>query len=320
MQFSHIHQSLHIVGFVCFGQQFFEIPHVFYSSLRMNKLCIILFFAATALFGPAMASEPDNAYFADAEKQIAAVAAQLSASRYNDAEQDNLAKQVGELLGAALKHDNSFKYPFDSLKTDISIVVSPDSRLRIFTWFAVSDAGNYHYYGFMQYNDKQAQKVKLFELNDCGSYVENYDNMTLTPQNWRGMLYYGIVEKKYHGEMIYTLLGWDGCGLYTTRKVIEPLSFSDKGQPRFGKSMIKVGRKKMKRLVFEYNKRATMMIQYDEALGVIVLDHLAVMGTQDTDNPMFYGPDMSYDALKFEDGMWFYQSNIKYQRPAAKKR
>ncbi len=280
----------------------------------MNKLCIILILATTVLCRPVSANEPDDTYFADTEKQIASLAAQMSASRYKDAEQDTLAKQVGELLGTALKHSNSFKYPFDSLKTDLSIVVSPDSRLRIFTWFAVNDAGNYHYYGFLQYNDKQAQKVKLFELNDCGSNVENYDNLTLTPQNWRGMLYYGIVEKKYQGDVIYTLLGWDGCGLYTTRKIIEPLFFNDKGQPRFGKSMIKVGRKKTKRLVFEYNKRATMMIQYDDALDLIVLDHLAVMGTQDTDNPMFYGPDMSYDALKFEDGNWFYQSNIVYKR------
>ena len=76
----------------------------------------------------------------------------------------------------------------------------------------------------------------------------------------------------------------------------------------------------MKRLVFEYNKRATMMIQYDEALDLVVLDHLAVLGTQDTSNPMFYAPDMSYDALKFEDGMWFYQSNIVYKRPAKGKK
>ena len=286
----------------------------------MNRLCIILILATMALCRPVSANEPDVTYFVDAEKQIMAVAAQLSASRYNDAEQDTLAKQIGELLGTALNHSNSFRYPFDSLQTDICKVVSPDGRLRIFTWFAVGDAGNYHYYGYLQYNDKQAQKVRLFELNDNGSNVENYDNLTLTPQNWRGMLYYGIVEKKYQGDVIYTLLGWDGCGLYTTKKIIEPLIFNEKGQPRFGKSMIKVGRKKTKRLVFEFNKRATMMIQYDDALDLIVLDHLAVMGTQDTDNPMFYGPDMSYDALKFEDGNWFYQANIVYKRPAKGKK
>ncbi|MBR6081875.1 MAG: hypothetical protein IKP62_02995 [Salinivirgaceae bacterium] len=252
------------------------------------------------------------------ENQIVGLASQLSASRYKDALQDTLAVQVGQLLGEALKREGSFEYPFDSLKNDVCQVVSPDGRVRIFTWFAVGDAGDYHYYGYLQYHDKQAKKVRLFELTDNGAQLESYDNQTFTPQNWRGMLYYGIVERKHQGEVIYTLLGWDGCGLYTTRKIIEPLTFTEKGQPRFGKSVIKVGRKKMKRLVFEYNKRATMMIQYDENLDLIVLDHLAVMGTQDTSNPMFFAPDMSYDALKFEDGIWFYQSNIKYQRPAVK--
>ena len=119
--------------------------------------------------------------------------------------------------------------------------------------------------------------------------------------------------------MVYTLLGWDGCGLHTTKKVVEPMFFTNKGQPRFGRMMVKVGRKKTKRLVFEYNKRATMMIQYDSQLGMIVMDHLAVMGTQDTDNPMFFGPDMSYDGMKFEDDMWIYTPKIEYKRPKPKK-
>lgn len=286
----------------------------------MGRFHLILIF--TAIFsGLSVSAEtkPDSV-FCTFENQIVELASQLSATRYKDAQQDTLAVQIGRLLGDALKRDGSFDYPFDSLKTDVCQVVSPDGRVRIFTWFSVGDAGNYHYYGYLQYHDKQAKKVRLFELNDTEAKLESYDNQTFTPQNWRGMLYYGIVEKKHQGEVIYTLLGWDGCGLYTTRKIIEPLTFTEKGQPRFGKSMIKVGRKKMKRLVFEYNKRATMMIQYDADLDLIVLDHLAVMGTQDTDNPMFFAPDMSYDALKFEDGMWFYQSNIVYKRPAKGKK
>lgn len=286
----------------------------------MGRFHLILIL--TAIFsGLSVAAEtkPDSV-FCTFENRIVELASQLSATRYKDAQQDTLAVQIGRMLGEALKRDGSFDYPFDSLKTDVCQVVSPDGRVRIFTWFSVGDAGNYHYYGYLQYHDKQAKKIRLFELNDTEAKLESYDNQMFTPQNWRGMLYYGIVEKKHQGEVIYTLLGWDGCGLYTTRKIIEPLTFTEKGQPRFGKSMIKIGRKKMKRLVFEYNKRATMMIQYDADLDLIVLDHLAVMGMQDTDNPMFLAPDMSYDALKFEDGMWFYQSNIVYKRPAKGKK
>ena len=265
------------------------------------------------LWQSAMAEHEVDSVLVGLETELAGLSEQLAQSRYDDARQDSLATRINDLLGNALKRDNSFEYSFDSLKNNISIVASPDGRLKVFTWFSVGDAGNYHYYGYLQYNDKQDRKINLFELKDCGSNVENYENLTLTPQNWRGMLYYAVVEKKNQGDVTYTLIGWDGCGLYTTKKIIEPLTFTDKGQPRFGKSMIKVGRKKLKRLVFEYNKRASLMVQYDATLDMIVFDHLTIMGTQETDNPMFFAPDMSYDALKFEDGVWFYQSNIKYK-------
>ena len=282
----------------------------------MGRLRIILFIAAVAMWQPTMAEQDADSVLVGIETELAGLSEQLAATRYSDASQDTLATRISQMLGEALRRDNSFDYPFDRLKNNISFVASPDGKLRIFTWFSVGDAGNYHYYGYLQYNDKQNRQVKLFELNDCGSNVENYENMTFSPQNWRGMLYYAVVEKKSQGDVSYTLIGWDGCGLYTTKKIIEPLTFTDKGQPRFGKSMIKVGHKKLKRLVFEYNKRASLMVQYDANLDMIIFDHLTIMGTQETDNPLFFAPDMSYDALKFEDGTWFYQTNIKYKRPA----
>ena len=284
---------------------------------KMRRLGSIVFLVASAI--AAQASAVSDSTFIRLEAQMNEVAAELSATRYKDALQDSLEAKLRTMLGSALKMEKSFEYPFDSLKANISIVTSNDERVRIFTWFSVGDAGNYHYSGFIQYNDKSAHQVRLFELNDCSDKMENIDNLTLTPQNWFGMIYYGIVDVKCRDGMVYTLLGWDGCGLYTTKKAIEPLIFTDKGQPRFGKMMVKVGRKKSKRLVFEYNKRATMMIQYDSQLDMIVMDHLSVFGDQDTDNPMFFSPDMSYDGMKFEDDMWIYVPKIEYKRPKPKK-
>ena len=176
----------------------------------MSRFRIILIIAALfSFFSVAAETKPDSV-FCNLENQIVGLASQLSASRYKDALQDTFAVQIRQLLGETLKREGSFEYPFDSLKNDVCQVVSPDGRVRIFTWFAVGDAGNYHYYGYLQYHDKQAKKVRLFELTDNGAQLESYDNQTFTPQNWRGMLYYGIVEKKHQGEVIYPLLGWDG--------------------------------------------------------------------------------------------------------------
>ena len=283
-------------------------------KLRYIFLCVALFCSGSVF---AVSATADTTLMRT-ERELLQVARELSATRYKDHLQDSLSQNLKMMFAVALKKDGSLKYAFDSLKNDISIVTSPNGLVRIITWFSVDDAGNYRYNGFLQYHDKDAKKDRLFELVDCSETIENAENQTLAPQNWYGALYYGIVEKKVNGEPVYTLLGWDGCGLYTTRKIIEPLTFTAKGQPRFGKSMIKVGRKKTKRLLFEYNKRATMMIQYDASLDLIVLDHLAVLGSQDTNNPQFFGPDMSYDALKFENDMWIYQSNIEYKRPVVK--
>lgn len=284
----------------------------------MRVLKVILIFIMLIFSESAFSLIATDSVFVKAERELADVAAQLSASRYKDRLQDSFNLQLKTLFGFALKTEGSFNYPFDSLKSDVSIVTSPDGKMRVITWYAVDDAGNYRYSGFLQYKDKTSKDVRLFVLNDCSETMENAENQTCTPQNWYGAMYYGVVEKKIDGETLYTLLGWDGAGLYTTRKVIETLTFNTKGQPRFGKMVIKVGRKKSKRMLFEYNKRATMMIQYDESLDLIVLDHLAVFGDRDTSNPMFFGPDMSYDALKFENGVWIYQSNIEYKRPVVK--
>lgn len=286
--------------------------------MKVNKLILFLFLLIVSQ--SAVALTGSDSLLVDAEQSIAQLSARLSATRYKDALQDSLSVQISDILGKALEVDGSFNYPFDSIKNDISVVSSTDGRLRIFTWFSVGDAGNYRYFGFLQYNDKSDHQIALFRLNDCSDDMEDVENQILSSQRWFGMMYYGIVETRSPSGTIYTLLGWDGNGLYTTKKIVEPLTFNEFGEPRFGKPMIKIGRRKISRLVFEYNKRASMMINYDANLDVIVMDHLTAMGNQDTDNPMFFGPDMSYDALKFEDGLWLYQPNIEYMRPKAKKR
>ncbi len=287
-----------------------------------NTHRLILFLSL--LWSPlAMSSPVTDTTFVNAEQQMSAIAAKLSESRFKDAIQDSLAHLLHEMLGGVLKNEGSFEYPFDSLKNDVSIVKSSDGRLRLLTWFTVGDAGDYHYYGFLQYDDRSAKKLRLYNLVDNSDALEktpNLENQTLSPQNWYGSLYYSIVEKKGPDGIVYTLLGWDGNGLYTSKKIVEPLVFTEKGQPKFGKLMIKYDRKKAKRLIFEFSKRVTMMVQYDANLDMIVFDHLTDFGERSTGNPMFLGPDMSYDALKFEDGMWLYQSNVTYQRPKAGKR
>ena len=61
-------------------------------------------------------------------------------------------------LVQALKHKNSFNYPFERLHR-ISILYPADSTFRIFTWQLYVDKDTYHQYGAIQMNNSE---LKLF--------------------------------------------------------------------------------------------------------------------------------------------------------------
>jgi len=62
-----------------------------------------------------------------------------------------------------------------------------------------------------------------------------------------------------------------------------------------------------------------MMLIYDTKFNMIVMDHLSPSSPVYNGDYQFYGPDLSFDALKFEDGLWIYESAIDY-KPITKKR
>lgn len=265
----------------------------------------------------AKASHADS-LFVNKEQQIEYLADLLGQTRFDGSVQDSINGQLLPIVEQTLKMKGSFDYDFLNLK-NISVVKSKDKRVRIFTWYTVDEEANYRYYGFIQYNNGQQ---RLIALNDAKEKIVNPNSASLTEKNWWGAVYYAIIENSTSSGKLYTLIGWDGTGLYSTRKVLESLYFTDKGQPRFGKMVFKVGRKKEKRMIFEYNKRATMMLKFDDLLNMIVFDHLAVYGDQDANNPMFLGPDSSHDGLRFQDDVWIHVPNIDYkkQAPVQKKR
>jgi hypothetical protein len=247
------------------------------------------------------------------EKRIEEVALQLSNSRFNDLLQDSLNRSLLQLMDSALNSGSSGNYPFNAL-TQLGLVKSDDNSLRIFTWFTLKNNNSYRYYGFIQFYQKSLKKNYVFRLTDTKENITNPENANLTPQAWYGALYYEMIENKSSTGPVYTLLGWDGNNEFSTKKIIDVLTFTENGKPKFGKPIFKVGKRKDKRLIFEYNKRATMMVSFDKEYDMIILDHLAPINGQDIENQAFYGPDLSYDALKYADDIWNFQSNIDYKR------
>lgn len=211
-------------------------------------------------------------------------------------------------LVRALKTPNSFDYKFDRLKS-ISIQYPQDSSFRIFTWQLYVDKDDYRYYGAIQMNTPD---LKLYPLIDRSANVSDMEmeQALLTPEKWYGALYYNLKETDSKNGKYYLLFGFDGYDLFKKRKIIDVLTFDKSGKPIFGAPVFvdqEKGKPMTKKRVFlEYSAYTSVRLNYDEALEMIVFDHLIPMPGQYNEG-MVNVPDGSYEAYKLQKGLWLYQ-------------
>jgi len=217
------------------------------------------------------------------------------------------------LFRATLSKEGAFDYPFDSLK-HIGKIRSEDGKVRIFTWNLPLVGGYQKYFGFILYK-KDKRNTLIFELNDSRKSVKDPIKEILGSQNWVGALYYSLTEETYQGKTYYLLLGFDFNNIFSSKKIIEVLTFGKDFEPVFGSNVFKVGDVFLARVVFEFSARATMTLRYISDSKTIVFDHLSPSRPDFTDNFQFYGPDFSYDGFKYEKGCWVYVRNLDLRNP-----
>jgi hypothetical protein len=209
-------------------------------------------------------------------------------------------------LVRALKLENSFYYPFDSLYT-ISRLYAPDSSFRIITWQFKKDNLMYLQEGAIQMNLPDGS-LKLFPLFDASMFTEKPLDSVRTRKNWIGAIYYKVIEKEYQGKKYYTLLGFDDYSETSNKKWMEVLTFSPEGEPRFGGPYFSfqqdsVHKATQYRFNIEYKKEAATRFNYDPQMDMIVFDHLVPEGDEprklDT-----YIPDGDFEAFQWKEGRW----------------
>jgi hypothetical protein len=219
-------------------------------------------------------------------------------------ERYNASFKLIKTLVSALKTPYSFNFPFDSLKS-ISIQSSSDKRFRIFGWHVMNNDGSYRYYGTIQMN-KPDGKLELFPLIDYTSVFKNPSDSATTHDKWYGAQYYKIISVLNNVPIpYYVLLGWKGNTIKSTKKIIEILYFKD-GKAHFGMPVFDgdPDNLKKKRIIFEYDRRASMFLNYEPTTNTIVFDHLAPPDPQLKGKFELYGPDFSYDGFKLVNGRW----------------
>ena len=214
-----------------------------------------------------------------------------------------IADSISGLLFNTLNLPGAFDYPFDSLKT-LGKIKSNDQKIRIFTWNVPADDGTSTFYGFLLVREKKDNPPEVIKLNDQLNDVPDVTQVSLTPDRWLGCLIYAIVETNYAGISYYTLLGYDPHDFFVTRKIIDLLWFNEKHEPVFGKAVFHYQKRMQHRVIFEYSAKVSMSLQWNDNLKMIIFDHLSPSKQSQTGNYRYYGPDFSYDGLRFEKGIW----------------
>jgi hypothetical protein len=215
----------------------------------------------------------------------------------------------------ALRVPNSYFYNFDTIK-NISVLPSPDNKFRVITWNLALNNESYRNYGVIQLNPDYINTIKdttnlrsYYPLIDRSEQIKNALDTTVSSEHWFGALYYKIIANTYKKQTYYTLIGWDGNTMMSNKKVVESLYFEN-NEPRFGASIFDLKDKRfkqpLKRMIFEYNNSANMVLRYEPTKNILVQENVAPTRPQDYGHPETYVPDGSYDFYKFnkKTGRW----------------
>ena len=221
----------------------------------------------------------------------------------DDALKAESANKIEQQLSAFFQLSENFDRTFDTL-TFLGQLTSEDDKLRLITFNYPLDDGSFRYHCFLAHKvDESLTNVTI--LKDQQSDWERLNFQTLNPDQWYGALYYKILVNRHKKNTYYTLIGWDGNNSRSNRKVVDVLDLSG-SQPRFGAPIFEKDGRLQHRLIFEYANDANMALNYQEGEKLIVMDHLAPEHPRLKGQFQFYGPDFSYDALKFKKGKWIF--------------
>lgn len=212
--------------------------------------------------------------------------------------------EISRVLSEFLKTPESFEETFE-LK-HLGKITSPDKRINIFTWNYQRPDFTYKYGGVVQYRSGEGNNFLVYELKQTLNQVP-HDR--INHNQWYGCLYYKIIENRYKEMVTYTVFGWDGFNSIVSRKIIDVITVNRNGA-YFGKPIFYMEKGRMERMLFQYNARTVMMLDYEEQNERIIFDHLSPSEPEEKGNFKMYGPDSTYDALEYKKGKWYLKKNI----------
>ncbi|MGI9192566.1 MAG: hypothetical protein ACR2IL_10640 [Chitinophagaceae bacterium] len=208
-----------------------------------------------------------------------------------------------------LKTPGAFTYECPKLKNKISIVDAPDGDFRLYNWEVMRSESDARYYGVIQ--RKSGQILPLVDVSD--QLQRGAEDTILNNGRWFGCLYYNVIAQKLAGQTLYFLMGWNGNGINSERKVIDALSYGADNSAVFGAPVFNMidrnKRRDMNRFVLEYQRGAKVSMNWDAEAKQIILDHCESQ-IGDPAKRYTYVPDGSYDGIRWTGNKWVMAQNV----------
>jgi len=227
-------------------------------------------------------------------------------SAVKDAEKKKLNQEFKDYLLETLLLPESYTYSFPRLKT-IGVIDSPDKSFRIVNWnIQLEDESNLFFGYIVRKGNKK--KNKIIELINK-TIVYEMPTDVIQESNWYGALYYKIIPNKKGKKDLYTVLGWRSNGNISFMKIIDVIQING-NHVKIGANVFQTKTEKLKRIVLEYSKKASVTLRYESKLERIVFDHLSPESPSMKGLYEYYIPDMSYDAYIFENEKWVLKEDV----------
>jgi hypothetical protein len=269
----------------------------------MRQLILILIICTFFSPGNASSQPPVNNTAEVLEKLYSRLV-----DNFDDANRLQINDSIRLIIDRYVVSDTVFNHRFSNLRY-LGQITSPDSLLKIITWNLLLTSGPSRYYCYFIRKQAAGKENKIYRLT--ADYTEDpIVTDTIYYQNdWHGALYYDL--KPYHANdnKCWILLGIDYGNPFISRKIIDVLSFTPENTIVFGKKWFASGENLKFREVFEYASNGMMSLRFSSDSS-IVFDHLVPFSPDMTNDRKYYGPDYSFDAYIFKNGIWKLTVNV----------
>lgn len=274
------------------------------------RLLSLLLWAPCALAGQNLSAEAWAALLSSGHEQLAEASTDEGRLRAHD----SLLTWWSQALEAGLAQHPAIA----TLEGRLALPTAGrgDEWVRVISWNVELSDRTQRYGGFVAAADGRGS-IEITPLEQSRRAKPWTTQSRVQPDDWPGAIYYDVVLTRHRKKTYYTLLGWDGADALVTQKIIEPIQLR-RGRIRFGDRTIVGPQGTTGRFILTYADDAVVALRHEPDAKRIVMDHLSPFEPHLKGVRAYYGPDMSYDALVWRKGRWFYEPDVPVADPNIK--